>query len=404
MRSSSRHAGFAGALFCLLVPAPRALAQQARVLYANDFEAPNVPPEANCATLDGRPIQTVYGKPAYTYQQINTVETVLLGSYGATTAENGLYALGMLSAFQDDRLALTFDAGSQAFLNVGFDLSALDVPGCGGPFGVARASMRVSLLDSPGGAFAWDQRELASAELLGPEAFEAGTPHFARVSAALSTAGSSDGHVSLVFDLRESGYATFDNLSIAAAEVAGVEDVDVDAVADDADNCPRASNPDQANTDGDLAGNVCDPAPTDPTLCGDIDGDGSEDCAPDAGSGALDAGLDDDAATASDGAAAGSASSGSAGEGEPDAGDGQSAGDDGNAGEDPDAGGTPVTGAPVNPDRDGGCGCSLAEPRPHLHAGWSLAGLGLLLALRRRRRAPVKGPRSAAPRAARRRG
>lgn len=41
-------------------------------------------------------------------------------------------------------------------------------------------------------------------------------------------------------------------------------DTDGDGVADSSDNCPTIANPDQQNTDSDIAGDACDPLPTDP--------------------------------------------------------------------------------------------------------------------------------------------
>ena len=49
-------------------------------------------------------------------------------------------------------------------------------------------------------------------------------------------------------------------------------DTDGDGKVDPVDNCPTVANSNQANTDGDLLGNVCDPCPSDPG--NDTDGDG----------------------------------------------------------------------------------------------------------------------------------
>jgi hypothetical protein len=55
-------------------------------------------------------------------------------------------------------------------------------------------------------------------------------------------------------------------------------DADGDGVADGSDNCPTASNPDQADTDADGRGDVCDDCPNDPLndadgdeVCGNVD-------------------------------------------------------------------------------------------------------------------------------------
>jgi cysteine-rich repeat protein len=68
-------------------------------------------------------------------------------------------------------------------------------------------------------------------------------------------------------------------------------DTDDDGMPDNSDNCPSDPNTDQLNTDGDAQGNVCDTdddndgvidatdvAPLNPQVCGDLDGDGCDDC------------------------------------------------------------------------------------------------------------------------------
>src|SRR5258708_25681302 len=272
------------------------------ILYGNDFETPNVPVMENCATLDARTINMLYGTMEFVFNQINTVEAVVVGAkkpdgtnyYADPQMKAGNFTLGMLSTLQDDHLSLTFDAKKLPFLNVGMDLSSIDVPGCGGPFGVTAPRMRISLLDSPAGAFAWDQNVLSMQEVVGVAAPAAFTFAWTRVVAALDASQSTDGHVSIVFDLLESGYAAFDNVSITAATTASVVDTDLDGKPDDVDNCRKVKNPDQANQDNDKAGDACDPAPTDPTVCGDQDGDGVDDCAAaGAGDAATDGGGDD---------------------------------------------------------------------------------------------------------------
>jgi len=55
------------------------------------------------------------------------------------------------------------------------------------------------------------------------------------------------------------------------------EDTDQDGTGDNTDNCPALSNQDQANTDGDSAGNVCDVFPDNASETKDFDGDGNGD-------------------------------------------------------------------------------------------------------------------------------
>nr|MBN2277291.1 thrombospondin type 3 repeat-containing protein [candidate division Zixibacteria bacterium] len=61
-------------------------------------------------------------------------------------------------------------------------------------------------------------------------------------------------------------------------QVICIGDIDCDGLADDLDNCPSTANPDQADSDSDGTGDVCDICPLDPDndadgdgVCGDID-------------------------------------------------------------------------------------------------------------------------------------
>jgi hypothetical protein len=264
------------------------------VLYGNDFETPNRAIVNTCGnSLDATPINTLFGSADFVFNQQFTVEAVLLddpaGLYSNPEGAGGNVAIGMLATVQDDKLALTFDAQSLPFVNVGLDLSAIDVQGCGGPFGVAVPILRISLLDSPAGAFDWGQQVLDQAEVSGVVPPDQWTFTWTNAVAGLDSSAATDGHISLVFDLIQSGYAAFDNLTITASTDEGVVDSDLDSAPDDTDNCPRFANLDQSNLDLDLAGDVCDPAPNDPAECGDINADGADDCAL-VEAGALDAG------------------------------------------------------------------------------------------------------------------
>jgi hypothetical protein len=233
---------------------------QSVVLYTNDFESPNVPIVINCGnSLDTTGINALYGSAGFVFNQVNTVEAVSVKQalYSDPEGNGGNYALGMLSTAEDDKLALTFDAQGRAFVNVGLDLSSIDVSGCGGPFGVATPVMRISLLDSPGGTFAFNQSVLDTQTMTGEAAPDQWTFHWRYNVVSLATAGSTDGHVSIVFDLLESGYAAFDNLSIVASNTTGVVDQDTDGVPDDQDNCPTVANPAQEDANHDGVGDAC---------------------------------------------------------------------------------------------------------------------------------------------------
>jgi hypothetical protein len=271
------------ALSGLTLAAPPPAAAQELILYQNDFETPNEPVSANCGnSLDQAGINPTYGRPGFMFVEQFSVETVVLqdppGKYANQSSANGKYAVGMLGSVQDDRLALRLDVQSQQFLNVSMDVSSIDVDGCGGPFGVETPVFKVTLLDSPRGVFDWSAKKLDEKLATGEPAHDGWSFQWARATIALDSSRSTDGNVSVVFDLVSKGYAVFDNLVISASKLAAIADRDGDGVEDSSDNCPSVRNSDQANADQDLAGDACDVAPRDPEACGDRSGDGIDDC------------------------------------------------------------------------------------------------------------------------------
>ncbi|MFO0756138.1 MAG: thrombospondin type 3 repeat-containing protein [Byssovorax sp.] len=250
------------------------------VLYSNNFETPNVAMQVNCGnSLDSRGINFLYGKAGFTYDQQFTVEGVTIhdpsGKYSDPSGKGGNYSIGMLTSVQDDKLALHFSKQGHNIINVGFDLSSIDVQGCGGPFGVAVPKMKVSLLDTPSGAFNWNAPVLSTQTLTGVAAANQWTFNWTYQVAALDAHLSTNDNITVVFDLVQSGYGTFDNLSITASDQAGIVDMDNDGIADDTDNCPTIANANQADADGDGKGDVCDNCPSASNATQtDSDGDG----------------------------------------------------------------------------------------------------------------------------------
>jgi hypothetical protein len=207
------------------------VANAATTLYTNDFESPDGFADTTGRDVSQQTVSSLYDLAGFSFQQTNTVETLEIngdvafgGGYSDPSGTGGNYAIGMLSTVQDDKLSLTFDVGSFDFLNVFMDISAIDLDGVGGPFGVDQPIFRASLYDSPGGAFninspgtLLDQVDLTGTGTPSQSIFD-----WTRVVAPLSTEGNTDGNVTFMLDLRQSGYASFDNIRVDADEIAGV--------------------------------------------------------------------------------------------------------------------------------------------------------------------------------------
>ncbi len=200
-------------------------------LFYNDFSMPLSTPFPNCGPdLSVTPVNTIWqGTGSGTggggsWEQVWTVETVLINGpdsvYTDSSGLGGDYCLGMLSAFQDDRVALTLFSDTLPFVNLYMDVSAIDLVACGGPFGTAAPSFHIMVFDSPGGVFNINNPGVP----LDEDTVYGGPPasdpyHFAwtQVQVGLDVSGSTDGNVSVMWDLLSSGYAAFDNVLIEAS-------------------------------------------------------------------------------------------------------------------------------------------------------------------------------------------
>lgn len=179
--------------------------------------------------------QLYHDQPAgFVFAQTFTTETLLIGGnqafgqgYKDPDGRGGQYVVAQLSDQQDDRLGLSFDVGTNKFLNLQIDISGIDLDRFGGPFvptGGAAPTYRFSLYDNPTGASG-----VATATLL--DSFDA-TALFntskniflwSRVINGLDASASTNGKVILQIDVLSGGYAAFDNIIVTAADVrAGV--------------------------------------------------------------------------------------------------------------------------------------------------------------------------------------
>lgn len=201
------------------------------ILYDNHFESPNIPPVPNCGPdLDATDLNTLWSGTAGgtggggSFQQVNTVETILIngpnGQYIDTSGIGGDYCISMLSTAQDDRAAVTLNSQNLPFAIVSMDISAIDLNGCGGPFGIDTPVMDIKIYDSPGAVFSF----AAPGTLLDHDTITGITPgatiytfNWLAQTVSMDIAGSTDGNITVVFDLLQSGYAAIDNLLIQSS-------------------------------------------------------------------------------------------------------------------------------------------------------------------------------------------
>lgn len=203
----------------------------AAVLYNNNWDTTNIPfVDTTGHDLSQQPINSLYGQPGFIFQETFTVETLeLQGSdafgtgYSDPSGLGGLHSIAMFSDVQDDNLSLTFDAGSNNFLNLLIAVSSVDTSFAGGSFVPPGAvpTVEFRLYDSPGGVFNINAPGtlLDSAQLVGV-ASAPDTLVWTQGAIPLNAAISTDGNVSLVIDLLDGGYAALDNIEVSASNTA----------------------------------------------------------------------------------------------------------------------------------------------------------------------------------------
>jgi len=210
------------------------------LIYSNQFITPLTTPGGSGCQVDfsADPVNdlwagTAQGTFSGTFQQTNTVETILVNGPGNAYSDPqgvaGDYCLGMLNTHFGDKLALLIDTEGLPFVNVAMDVSAINT-NCGGPFSLGPVQFLLELIDAPAGVFdLMSITPLAFDTLFGtapnaPTGAGSFTFNWARDTVALDASGSTDGLVALRFTLLNTGvaptapiYATFDNIHIEAS-------------------------------------------------------------------------------------------------------------------------------------------------------------------------------------------
>ncbi len=211
-------------------------AHSAIELYNQDFETPAAFVNDGGDINIFNHVNTLYGNqpPGFLFAQAATVETLLITGnqafgtgYSDASGTGGNYAVSMQSGTttpENDLLGLSFDVGTNDFLNMRINISSIDLDRFGAPFVPTGGSIPIfefSLFDNPsGGLGVGGGTLLDSAQATGTvsdrDVFD-WTEHLL----ALDASGSTNGNVILRFDLIDGGYAAFDNILIAASDTSG---------------------------------------------------------------------------------------------------------------------------------------------------------------------------------------
>jgi hypothetical protein len=208
------------------------------VLYDQDFESPvNYVNDGGDLSIDT--VNEHYGgqPPGFSFAQTFTVETLNVSgsNRGVGTAAHGTgwldptgiggnFALGMLSSAQDDRLGLSFDVGSLPFFNFRLDVSSIDLTSFSGPFvppGGAVPTFQFTLYDNPSGSTTIGGGTILAQSVFSGVASAPNVFDWREAKFGFSTAGNTNGKVTLQIDLLAGGYAAMDNFRITASEREG---------------------------------------------------------------------------------------------------------------------------------------------------------------------------------------
>jgi len=205
---------------------------QAAVLYDRNFENPVAFVNDSGDVNIFNPVNTLYGNqpPGFLFAQQFTVETLLITGnqafgrgYSDPSGKGGNYALGMLSDLQNDLLGLSFNVGSNKYLNFRLDISSIDLSVFGGPFVPPGAVpiFEFTLYDNPSGANGLGSGTILDVQQATGTASAQDVFDWTEVLLPLDATGNTNGNVTLRIDLLTGGYAALDNFRIAASDKPG---------------------------------------------------------------------------------------------------------------------------------------------------------------------------------------
>ncbi|WP_374490895.1 hypothetical protein [Zoogloea sp.] len=203
-------------------------AQAGQVLFYQDFENPTGFRNDGQDVNIYKGVNQLYGSQ---FAQTHTVETLYLKGtsafghgYSDPSGKGGGYAIGMQHNYEDDWLGMAFSVGSNAYLNVKVDISSIDVSGFGCPCLPVNGLVpvfRFTLYDNPSGKSGLGDGTILDFKDITGTASPQAVFDWTEAVLPLSAQGSTNGNVILRIDLLSGKYAAFDNLQIAASDVAG---------------------------------------------------------------------------------------------------------------------------------------------------------------------------------------
>ena len=202
----------------------------ANIIYTQDFENPSGFVDTTNRDVSGQTVNSLYGgqPDGFFFAQTNSVETLNItggqafgSGYQDPRNQAGNFIIGLLAT---DLLGLAFNVGNNDFLNIGIDITSIDLNCCGGFFVNSGEAplFRFSLFDNPTGNVSVGSglRRLDFFDALGTESAR-NVVDFTNFVFGLDASDSTNGNVILGIDLINGTqtYAGLDNIVVAASNV-----------------------------------------------------------------------------------------------------------------------------------------------------------------------------------------